>query len=73
MNNPLSNLNVSLVAQDIQNLALASRLEQLMKLNTTSAIMNQENVTRLLGTLDNIKVRILLFHLFNEWTLISTF
>ena len=69
----MSNLNVSLVAQDIQNLALASRLEQLMKLNTTSAIMNQENVTRLLGTLDNIKVRILLFHLFNEWTLISTF
>jgi hypothetical protein len=67
VNNPLSNLNVSLIAQDIQNLALASRLEQLMKLNTTAAIMNQENVTRILGTFDNIKVHISQF-LLNDYS-----
>ena len=64
VNNPLSHINFSLVAQDMQSLALASRLEQLMKINTTSAILNQENVTHLLGTFDNIKVRLRRNYLF---------
>lgn len=53
---PLNKLNFTVLSQDLQNLALASRLEQFLQLDTARKILNFENVTRLLGSLERIKV-----------------
>lgn len=56
--NPLRNFNFSQFAQDADDLLKALRFGELLQLNATSEIMNFENMTRVLGTFDNVKVRV---------------
>jgi len=53
--NPLNQLNLSILSQDLQNLLSAARLDQIFQ-----QVINQDvpldNATRILGTMDNIKV-----------------
>ena len=68
-NNPLSNSNLTLFSQDIEDLLTALRLSGLLQQNISDQIMNFENLTRIQGTFDNVKVRrfLVFLNVFSIW------
>ena len=58
VNNPLSNINFSQLAQGLTGLSKAARLEQSFQLNTTGRITALANDSVNLGVLDGVRVSI---------------
>ncbi len=50
-------MNLTLFSQDIENLLEALKLPGLFQGNASAQIANFENLTRIRGTFDNVKVR----------------
>ena len=56
LQNPLEGLNLTLFSQDVQDLLEALRFPLPLQLNASGEILNFENLTRLNGTFDKVKV-----------------
>jgi hypothetical protein len=56
LQNPLEGLNLTLFSQDVQSLLEALRFPLPLRLNASGEILNFENLTRLNGTFDKVKV-----------------